>query len=131
MIGSLKSNFLPKDYETKAINSIGKQNENVNDASIFGIKNNEDSLMQISDDLFQIDENSQEYKTDTQQLNEDAVWLAELYQGVQDGEEWAMEEAKNLQIAAAPEANDNSSNAQLLKSNNELAAAIKAMVANE
>ena len=68
-------------------------------------------------------------KTDTQQLNEDAMWLAELYQGLQNGEQWAVNEAKKLQVAAAPDKNDNSSNAQLLRSNNELASAIKAMVA--
>ncbi len=63
-------------------------------------------------------------KSDKQQLVEDSVWLAELWEGLQIGEPWAIEEAKKLSVADDPDKDDKSENAQLLRSNNELARAI-------
>ena len=103
-----------------------RNTENIqnNDVPLLNFKSKET----VGEIAFSPNETSEQYKSDGVQLNKDAVWLAELYQGIQNGEEWAIKEAKNLQVAEAPADNDNSSNAQLLRSNNELASAIKNMV---
>ena len=95
------------------------------DSPLLNFKSSENNA---SNDFNKIDENSEQYKSDAQQLTEDSMWLAELYQGVQNGEPWALQAARDLQVADSPDKNDNSTNAQLLRSNNELATAIKAMV---
>ncbi len=108
------------DGVKKAENSkIATSQENNNDESIFNFENNSNRFKG------QKNNKAQTEKTDMQQLNEDAVYLAELWQAVQDNEPWAFEEAKKLQVAASPEKSDNSQAAQLLRSNNELAQAIK------
>ena len=72
------------------------------------------------------DKNSEQYKSDAQQLTEDALYLKEIWDGLEQGEQWAIDIAKNLTVAQDPDKNDTSSNANLLRSNNELAAAIVA-----
>ena len=119
----INSNYFAKGVDTSSI--MQEQ-----DKPLLSFKDDKGRLNQ-EDKAFKIDENSNQYKSDAQQLNEDALWLSELYQGVQAGEDWAIEEAKKLQVAAAPDKNDNSSNAQLLRSNNDLASAIKAMVISD
>ncbi len=44
---------------------------------------------------------SKEEKSDYQQLMEDAAFASELLAGVQNGEDWAMQEANNIELQEA------------------------------
>ena len=96
-IGNLSINYVIPGKEIQGASKTQQSsNESIFSGTVVNKQGNNDTQVNKSDD------NNQE-KSDQQQLNEDAVWLAQLYQGLQDGEPWAIEEAEKLEIADDPD----------------------------
>jgi len=118
-----------------ATNNGGQTTKPVEDTQepSYGVANKSDENDYYAEAQFgeddEIDTNSAEFKADTTQLKEDWDYLNELKAGVEQGDEEAINEVKNLELR--PPAQGNDENAVQMNKNSKLLAELKKAVGQE